>query len=102
MHDTAGRNAPAVADLDAYAADRSVSLRAVEMDVAGQASVDAAIKRVISQLNPRPGRLNLLVMRGTLRTARGQITLPARNALSAVFRRGRDTRFIPGRGASGA
>jgi NAD(P)-dependent dehydrogenase (short-subunit alcohol dehydrogenase family) len=48
MRDTAGRNAPAVADLDAYAADHSVTLRAVEMDVASQASVDAAIKQVIS------------------------------------------------------
>ena len=57
MRDTAGRNAAAVADLDAYAADHSVTLRAVEMDVASQASVDAAIKQVISDT----GRLDVVV-----------------------------------------
>ena len=57
MRDVAGRNAPAVADLDAYAADHSVTLRAVEMDVASQASVDAAIKQAISDT----GRLDVIV-----------------------------------------
>jgi NAD(P)-dependent dehydrogenase (short-subunit alcohol dehydrogenase family) len=57
MRATTGRNAPAVADLNAYAADHSVTLRAVEMDVASQASVDAAIEQIISDT----GRLDVVV-----------------------------------------
>jgi NAD(P)-dependent dehydrogenase (short-subunit alcohol dehydrogenase family) len=57
IRDTAGRNAPAVADLSAYAAARSVNLRAVEMDVGDQASVDAAVKQVISDT----GRLDVVI-----------------------------------------
>jgi NAD(P)-dependent dehydrogenase (short-subunit alcohol dehydrogenase family) len=57
MRATTGRNAPAVADLNAYAADHSVTLRAVEMDVASQASVDAAIKQIIADT----GRLDVVV-----------------------------------------
>ncbi len=43
IRDTAGRNAPAVAEPAEYATSHSVDLRAVEMDVSDQASVDAAI-----------------------------------------------------------
>jgi NAD(P)-dependent dehydrogenase (short-subunit alcohol dehydrogenase family) len=46
IRDTAGRNAPAVADAAAYANTRAVDLRTVEMDVADQASVDAAIATI--------------------------------------------------------
>jgi NAD(P)-dependent dehydrogenase (short-subunit alcohol dehydrogenase family) len=58
MRATTGRNAPAVADLTTYAADHSVTLRAVEMDVASQASVDTAIKQIIADT----GRLDVLPM----------------------------------------
>jgi len=57
IRDTAGRNAPAVADVSAYAAAHSVNLRAVEMDVGDQASVDAAVKQVISDT----GRLDVVI-----------------------------------------
>lgn len=57
MRETAGRNAPAVADLAEYARDRGVDLRPVEMDVTDQASVDAAIEQIIVG----SGRLDVVV-----------------------------------------
>jgi NAD(P)-dependent dehydrogenase (short-subunit alcohol dehydrogenase family) len=48
IRDTAGRNAPAVADAAAFAAEHGADLRTVELDVADQDSVDAAIARVLS------------------------------------------------------
>ena len=57
MRETAGRNAPAVAALTDYAREHGVDLRAVEMDVADQASVDAAVERVIAET----GRLDVVV-----------------------------------------
>ncbi|GAA0919438.1 SDR family oxidoreductase [Pseudonocardia zijingensis] len=57
MRETAGRNAPAVTALREYAAEHDVDLRAVEMDVADQASVDAAIARVVADT----GRLDVVV-----------------------------------------
>jgi NAD(P)-dependent dehydrogenase (short-subunit alcohol dehydrogenase family) len=46
MRATTGRNAPAVADAQAYAQDRQVELRTVELDVSRQDSVDAAVAEV--------------------------------------------------------
>ncbi|MER6738836.1 SDR family NAD(P)-dependent oxidoreductase [Streptomyces puniciscabiei] len=43
IRQTAGRNAPAVAGLDRYAAEHGVSLHAVELDVTSQDSADAAV-----------------------------------------------------------
>jgi NAD(P)-dependent dehydrogenase (short-subunit alcohol dehydrogenase family) len=57
IRDTGGRNAAAVAELREYASTRSVKLRAVEMDVADQASVDAAITQITSDA----GRLDVIV-----------------------------------------
>jgi NAD(P)-dependent dehydrogenase (short-subunit alcohol dehydrogenase family) len=57
IRDTAGRNAPAVADLSAYATARSVNLRTAEMDVASQVSVDTAVKQIISDT----GRLDVVI-----------------------------------------
>jgi NAD(P)-dependent dehydrogenase (short-subunit alcohol dehydrogenase family) len=54
---TTGRNAPAVADAAAYAAAHAVDLRTLEMDVSDQASVDAAIARIIEA----EGRLDVVV-----------------------------------------
>jgi NAD(P)-dependent dehydrogenase (short-subunit alcohol dehydrogenase family) len=56
MRATAGRNAGKVADLQSYAAEHGVALRAVEMDVADQASVDAAVARIIGE----HGRVDVL------------------------------------------
>ena len=43
MRGTTGRNAAQVADVEKYAADNKVDLRAIELDVGSQASADAAI-----------------------------------------------------------
>jgi len=48
IRDTEGRNAPAVADAAAFAAEHGVDLRTVELDVADQASVDAGIAHVVA------------------------------------------------------
>jgi NAD(P)-dependent dehydrogenase (short-subunit alcohol dehydrogenase family) len=57
MRETEGRNAPAVAALAEYADQHGVDLRAVEMDVSDQASVDAAIGRIVAET----GRLDVVV-----------------------------------------
>jgi NAD(P)-dependent dehydrogenase (short-subunit alcohol dehydrogenase family) len=57
MRETAGRNAPAVAALAEYARDRGVDLRAVEMDVGDQSSVDAAVEHIVAEA----GRLDVVV-----------------------------------------
>jgi NADP-dependent 3-hydroxy acid dehydrogenase YdfG len=49
MRATAGRNADKVAEIQTYAAEHGVALRAVEMDVADQDSVDAAVTRIIAE-----------------------------------------------------
>ncbi|SEQ27752.1 SDR family oxidoreductase [Microlunatus flavus] len=48
MRDTEGRNAAAVSDLDAFAAEHHVTARAVEMDVSDQGPVDAAVAQVLA------------------------------------------------------
>jgi len=57
MRDTAGRNAGNVAAIAKLAADAGVDLRTVELDVQSQASVDAAVVRVIAV----SGRIDVLV-----------------------------------------
>ena len=57
IRDTEGRNAPAVADAAAFAAEHGVDLRTVELDVADQESVDAAIAHVVADA----GRLDVVV-----------------------------------------
>ena len=54
---TAGRNAPAVAELDRYAAEHGVALRAVDLDVTSQDSADAAVARILAAED----RLDVLV-----------------------------------------
>ena len=49
IRETAGRNAPQIAALYAFAAENSADLHAVEMDVVSQESVDAAIETVLSE-----------------------------------------------------
>jgi NAD(P)-dependent dehydrogenase (short-subunit alcohol dehydrogenase family) len=57
IRDTAGRNRGAVQDVDEYARTKEVRLRALELDVSDQASVDAAVDRVLTEC----GQLDVLV-----------------------------------------
>jgi NAD(P)-dependent dehydrogenase (short-subunit alcohol dehydrogenase family) len=57
MRDTGGHNVGAVAELNAYADEHGVILRAVEMDVASQSSVDAAIAHILAEA----GHLDVVV-----------------------------------------
>jgi len=49
MRETKGRNAPQVADAERYARDNRVDLRAIELDVGSQDSVNAGIARIIAE-----------------------------------------------------
>ena len=57
MRDTAGRNAPQVEALQAHAAQTGVDLRAVELDVQSEPSVEAGIARILRE----GGRLDTVV-----------------------------------------
>src|SRR4029077_1827888 len=48
MRDTNGRNAPQVEDAKKFAKDNRVDLRTIELDVASQESVDAAIQKIVA------------------------------------------------------
>jgi NAD(P)-dependent dehydrogenase (short-subunit alcohol dehydrogenase family) len=49
MRETGGRNKPQVADVEKYAKQNGVDLRAIELDVSSQISVDAAIAGIIAE-----------------------------------------------------
>ena len=49
MRETQGRNAPQVEEARKFAQDNNVDLRTIELDVASQASVDAAIKKIVAE-----------------------------------------------------
>jgi NAD(P)-dependent dehydrogenase (short-subunit alcohol dehydrogenase family) len=57
MRDSAGRNAPQVSAAGRYAAENDVDLRTIELDVASQDSVDAAVEGIVSE----QGSLDVLV-----------------------------------------
>ena len=57
MRETKGRNAPQVKELEKYAAEHSVDLRPVELDVSSEKSCDEAIQEIIS----KNGRLDVVV-----------------------------------------
>ena len=57
MRETTGRNAPQVKEVEQYAAEHGVDLRAIELDVASQESCDAAIQEIIS----KHGRLDVVI-----------------------------------------
>ncbi len=57
MRNTTGRNASRVADVTEFARQHSVDLRAIELDVASQESVNAAIATIVSD----NGRLDVVV-----------------------------------------
>jgi NAD(P)-dependent dehydrogenase (short-subunit alcohol dehydrogenase family) len=48
MRETSGRNAPQVAELQKFAKDNKIDLRAIELDVQSQESVDRATAKIIS------------------------------------------------------
>ena len=56
MRETAGRNAPQVAEVHKYANEHGVDLRTIELDVASQASADAAIEKIVAD----NGRLDVV------------------------------------------
>jgi NAD(P)-dependent dehydrogenase (short-subunit alcohol dehydrogenase family) len=49
MRDTTGRNARQVEEAKNFAKDNRVDLRTIELDVASQASVDAAIQKIVGE-----------------------------------------------------
>jgi NAD(P)-dependent dehydrogenase (short-subunit alcohol dehydrogenase family) len=57
MRATAGRNSTQVQAANLYAKDHQVDLRAIEMDVATDASCDTAIRRIIAE----QGRLDVII-----------------------------------------
>ncbi len=54
MRETAGRNAPQVDEVKRYAADHDVDLRAVELDVASDASVADPLPSNLTVLTRKP------------------------------------------------
>src|SRR5262245_53692046 len=57
MRDTEDRNALHVAEAKNYAEEHWVDLRTVELDVASQASADAAVRRIVADT----GRLDVVI-----------------------------------------
>jgi NAD(P)-dependent dehydrogenase (short-subunit alcohol dehydrogenase family) len=57
MRETAGRNAPQARDVQAYAHEEGVDLRAIELDAGSQDSVDRAIAAIIAE----HGRIDVVV-----------------------------------------
>jgi NAD(P)-dependent dehydrogenase (short-subunit alcohol dehydrogenase family) len=57
MRETTGRNAPQVKEVEQYATEHGVDLRAIELDVSSQKSCDVAIQEIISN----NGRLDVLI-----------------------------------------
>jgi NAD(P)-dependent dehydrogenase (short-subunit alcohol dehydrogenase family) len=57
MRGTTGRNAAQVADVEKFARDNGVDLRAIELDVGSQQSVDAAIAKIVAE----QGRLDVVI-----------------------------------------
>src|SRR3989454_7586565 len=57
MRGTTGRNAPQVGEAQKYAAEHGVDLRTIELDVASQASADAAIPKIVTA----HGRLDVVI-----------------------------------------
>jgi NAD(P)-dependent dehydrogenase (short-subunit alcohol dehydrogenase family) len=57
MRATAGRNSAQVSAAKQYAADHRVDLRAIELDVASEASCEAAVRQIVSE----QGQLNIVI-----------------------------------------
>jgi NAD(P)-dependent dehydrogenase (short-subunit alcohol dehydrogenase family) len=57
MRETTGRNAPQVEEVNTYVAEHGVDLRAVELDVASEASAEAGIQKILAD----SGRLDVVI-----------------------------------------
>jgi NAD(P)-dependent dehydrogenase (short-subunit alcohol dehydrogenase family) len=57
MRNTAGRNAPVVEQMAAFSKEHGVDLRAIELDVQSQESVDAAVEKVMGE----SGRIDVTI-----------------------------------------
>jgi NAD(P)-dependent dehydrogenase (short-subunit alcohol dehydrogenase family) len=57
MRETKGRNAQQVGEVESFARDRRVDLRPLELDVASEASAEAAIAAIVAEM----GRLDVVV-----------------------------------------
>ncbi|OOG41583.1 SDR family oxidoreductase [Rhodanobacter sp. C05] len=57
MRETTGRNAPQVEEVKKYATEHGVDLRAVELDVASEASAEAGIRQILAD----SGRLDVVI-----------------------------------------
>jgi NAD(P)-dependent dehydrogenase (short-subunit alcohol dehydrogenase family) len=57
MRGTTGRNVAQAADVEKFARDHGVDLRAIELDVGSQESIDAAIARIVAE----QGRLDVVM-----------------------------------------
>jgi NAD(P)-dependent dehydrogenase (short-subunit alcohol dehydrogenase family) len=57
MRGTTGRNKAQVADVETFARDNGVDLRAIELDVGSQESVDAAVAKIVAER----GRLDVVI-----------------------------------------
>ncbi|GLS19602.1 short-chain dehydrogenase/reductase [Labrys miyagiensis] len=57
MRETTGRNAPQVEAVKAFAVEHKVDLRSIELDVASQASADAAVAQIVAD----NGRLDVVL-----------------------------------------
>ena len=57
MRNTTGRNKAQVADVETFARDNGVDLRAIELDVGSQESVDAAVAKIVAE----QGRLDVVI-----------------------------------------
>src|SRR6202795_1852973 len=57
MRETAGRNAPQVADVKKFSNDNKVDLRPIELDVSSEKSIEAAIRQIVAE----QGRLDVLM-----------------------------------------
>src|SRR5882762_7868721 len=57
MRETTGRNVPQVKEVEKYAAEHDVDLRAIELDVSSQESSDSAIQKIVAD----NGRLDVVV-----------------------------------------
>jgi NAD(P)-dependent dehydrogenase (short-subunit alcohol dehydrogenase family) len=57
MRETTGRNAPQVQEVENYASERGIDLRAIELDVSSQESADCAIAAIVRD----NGRLDVVV-----------------------------------------
>jgi NAD(P)-dependent dehydrogenase (short-subunit alcohol dehydrogenase family) len=57
MRETTGRNASRVKEIEKYAADHKVDLRAIELDISSQESSDSAIQKIVAE----NGRLDVVI-----------------------------------------